>query len=72
MLNRYNDVSYYYLKIADENGEIEEELSALDGSNLVGKFGFNDLALIEKQKNTSEIDKSSGEEAKNKVFNVFM
>ncbi len=39
----------YFLKIADDSGEIELELSPLESSNPVGRFGFNCLALIEKQ-----------------------
>ena len=31
----------YHLKIADDNGEIELELSPLESSNPVGRFGFN-------------------------------
>lgn len=38
----------YILKIADENGEIEEELAALESSQRVGRFGFSFLALLEK------------------------
>jgi hypothetical protein len=57
------------LKIADEYGEIEEELSALDGSNLVGRFGFNDLALIENESNVHETVKRKDS---NNAINVFM
>ena len=39
------------LRIAEENGEIENELSPLDSNNQVGKFGFVHLALVEKAKN---------------------
>ena len=38
----------YTLKIAEDSGEIELELSSLESSNLVSRFGFSCLALIEK------------------------
>lgn len=38
----------YYLKIADDTGDIEFELAPLEASQKVGRFGFNDLALVEK------------------------
>ena len=37
------------MKIADDDGDVESELSALESFSLVGRFGFNDLALLEKQ-----------------------
>ncbi len=46
---KYDAVENYLLKIADDTGEIEEEFSSLEASNFVGKFGFTDLALIEKE-----------------------
>ena len=46
----YTDVDSYLLKIADDDGDIEEEFSSLDENNFVGKFGFTDLALVEKTK----------------------
>lgn len=47
---KYTDVDSYLLKIADDEGEIEEEFSSLDENNFVGKFGFTDLALVERTK----------------------
>lgn len=47
---KYNDVDSYLLKIADDEGDIEEEFSSLDENNFVGKFGFTDLALVERPK----------------------
>ncbi len=46
---KYDTVENYLLKIADETGDIEEEFPALEASNFVGKFGFTDLALIQKE-----------------------
>jgi hypothetical protein len=45
------NVNDYYLRIADENGEIEMELPPLDSNQFVGKFGFTHFALFEKIKN---------------------
>lgn len=36
------------MKIADDTGEIEFELAPLESGQKVGRFGFNDLALVEK------------------------
>ncbi|KFM61088.1 Target of rapamycin complex 2 subunit MAPKAP1, partial [Stegodyphus mimosarum] len=47
-------VSNYCLKIAEETGEVDEDFPSLDGNELVGKFGFPFLALMErKNKNNS-------------------
>ncbi len=51
-------MSDYGLKIADDTGEIELELSSLEPGNYVSKFGFSDLALIEK-KNVNHDDSNS-------------
>ena len=59
---RFNRVENYLLKIADDEGDIEEEFSSLDANNFVGKFGFTDLALVEKQ--ISNKSQNSQEEVK--------
>jgi hypothetical protein len=51
---RYNHVNGYQLKIADDTGEVETELSELESYNSVGKFGFSHLALIENSSFTPE------------------
>ncbi len=61
----------YHLKIADDNGEIELELSPLESSNPVGRFGFNCLALIEKSESPNGSTKSSSKKSPSK-FNVLM
>lgn len=52
--NRCENVNGYYLKIADDTGEVEMELAPLESSQKVVRFGFNDLALVEKGSDTSE------------------
>ena len=52
----------YLLKIADDSGEIEMELSSLDPTNSVGKFGFTHLALIENNNNKIESGNSKIDE----------
>ena len=52
--NRSKSVNDYCLKIAEENGEIELELSPLEMGTYVGKFGFSHLALVEISKNKRE------------------
>lgn len=42
------------MKIAEDNGEIEMEIAPLESSQKVGRFGFNDLALIEKGGDASD------------------
>lgn len=51
---KYDNVNGYHLKIADDTGEVETELSELESFNLVGKFGFSHLALIENSSYLSE------------------
>ena len=56
-------MSGYKLNIAEDNGEIEEELSSLEETTLVGRFGFTHLALIErddanKPSNSADCDNS--------------
>lgn len=56
-------MSSYYLKIADDTGDIELELAPLESNQRVGRFGFNDLALVEKsgasEPNSPQIDKTA-------------
>ena len=56
------NVNDYYLKIAEENGEIEMDLPPLDSNKLVGKFGFSHFALFE----------NYGNQVSNESFKVTM
>ena len=66
----YRSVKNFLLKIADETGEIEEEFSSLEPSNCVGKFGFTDLALVEKHNQIVLESKPSFKEVSVKVVTM--
>ncbi len=42
------NVSHYSLRIAEENGEVDPDFPSLNSKELVAKFGFPVLALVEK------------------------
>lgn len=42
------NVSNYCLRIAEENGEVDPDFPSLNSKELVAKFGFPVLALVEK------------------------
>lgn len=64
VLNRYTNVESYNLKIADEDGYIEQELAPLESNQKVLRFGFSDLALVEKP----NVEKSKESTAKVRVL----
>ena len=43
------NVEHYALMIAEEDGEVDTDFPALDNKEVISKFGFNTLALIEKE-----------------------
>jgi len=45
-----NDVKAYALYIAEDDGEVEMDFPALDEKDLISKFGFVYLAVVEKHK----------------------
>jgi len=58
-----NDVKAYSLHISEEDGELDLDFPALDDKELMSKFGFNHLAVVEKHKATKQpvLSKSSVE-----------
>ena len=48
-------VSHYSLRIAEENGEVDPDFPSLNSKELVAKFGFPVLALVEKDEQESNI-----------------
>lgn len=49
------NVSHYSLRIAEENGEVDPDFPSLNSKELVAKFGFPVLALVEKDEQESNI-----------------
>jgi hypothetical protein len=45
-----DSVDHYGLYIAEDDGEVDWDFPCLDPRETVGKFGFNYLALVERQK----------------------
>jgi hypothetical protein len=45
-----DSVNHYGLYIAEDDGEVDWDFPCLDPREIVGKFGFNYLALVERQK----------------------
>jgi hypothetical protein len=44
-----DSVNHYGLYIAEDDGEVDWDFPCLDPRETVGKFGFNYLALVERQ-----------------------
>lgn len=49
-----NDVKSYSLHIAEEDGEVDMDFQSLEEKELMSKFGFSHLALVEKHKATKQ------------------
>ena len=50
------NVETYCLMIAEEDGEVDMDFPALDSKEAMSKFGFNTLALVEKDAPQDEKD----------------
>ena len=49
MIFRAETVEAYALHIAEDDGEVDTDFPALDPKETFSKFGFNQLALVEKE-----------------------
>ncbi|CAG2109000.1 unnamed protein product [Medioppia subpectinata] len=49
------NVSHYSLRIAEENGEVDADFPSLNSKELVAKFGFPVLALVEKDEHENNL-----------------
>jgi len=49
-----NDVKSYSLHISEEDGELDLDFPALDDKELMWKFGFSQVAVVEKHKATKQ------------------